>query len=348
MKKSFLLLLFFSYVMSASGWEGDPTSIVTIDGLKYYLSSDTHEAFVYNGNTWTGELIIPSEVSYNDETYSVDGLLWKAFANSTELTKVMIPKSIVHIVNHAFSDNPEFGSSASPDYKNPFLGCTSLECIEVDEDNPSMCSVDGVLFSKDSTQLYSYPVGAKATSYKVLDGVTWIGMNTFEGSPYLKSVEMPNSVRQLCPGAFAGCTKMESIILSDSIAYISPFLFDNCKSLRIIDIPQNVSIIFDNAFQGTHLKELVFRGVLSAELSDYTFYSVDASMIIYAQRSEVPKFKKVFSGTVLPLEYYTAGLLDFQVEDSKSTSNLFDLQGRRIQGEPQHGVYIRNGKKIMK
>ena len=71
-------------------------------------------------------------------------------------------------------------------------------------------------------------------------------------------------------------------------------------------------------------------------------------MIIYAQRSEVPKFKKVFSGTVLPLEYYTAGMLDSHVKDSKSTPNLFDLQGRRIQGEPKHGVYIQNGKKVMR
>ena len=55
----------------------DATPTVTIDGLKYYLSPDTHEAFVYNGNIWTGELIIPSEVSYNDETYFVNGLSQK-------------------------------------------------------------------------------------------------------------------------------------------------------------------------------------------------------------------------------------------------------------------------------
>jgi hypothetical protein len=27
---------------------------------------------------------------------------------------------------------------------------------------------------------------------------------------------------------------------------------------------------------------------------------------------------------------------------------LYDLQGRRIQGSPKHGVYIQNGKKVMK
>ena len=40
------------------------------------------------------------------------------------------------------------------------------------------------------------------------------------------------------------------------------------------------------------------------------------------------------------------------ISDASSPQNLktatFDLQGRRIQGEPKHGVYIRNGKKVVK
>ena len=49
--------------------------------------------------------------------------------------------------------------------------------------------------------------------------------------------------------------------------------------------------------------------------------------------------------------------LDWTVQPSSVTSStermtpqkeLFDLQGRRIQGEPKHGVYIQNGKKVMR
>lgn len=40
------------------------------------------------------------------------------------------------------------------------------------------------------------------------------------------------------------------------------------------------------------------------------------------------------------------------ISDASSPQNpqsaTFDLQGRRIQGEPQHGVYIKEGKKVMK
>ena len=35
-------------------------------------------------------------------------------------------------------------------------------------------------------------------------------------------------------------------------------------------------------------------------------------------------------------------------ERTAPQKELFDLQGRRIQGEPKHGVYIQNGKKVMR
>ena len=67
---------------------------VTIDGLKYYLYPEIHEAVLNNGNTWSGELDIPSEVKYNGETFTVTGMTNGAFNNCSELTKVRIPKTI--------------------------------------------------------------------------------------------------------------------------------------------------------------------------------------------------------------------------------------------------------------
>ena len=43
-------------------------------------------------------------------------------------------------VIHTLSDNNTSGA-ISPDYKNAFMGCTSLETILVDEENPSMKSI---------------------------------------------------------------------------------------------------------------------------------------------------------------------------------------------------------------
>ena len=54
----FLMLVFLmgvQYVVNAQN--------VTIDGLEYNLNLETHEATLYRGTTWEGELIIPSRLS---------------------------------------------------------------------------------------------------------------------------------------------------------------------------------------------------------------------------------------------------------------------------------------------
>lgn len=40
---------------------------------------------------------------------------------------------------------------------NAFYSCWALENIEVDENNPNYCDIDGVLYSKDKTVLINYP-----------------------------------------------------------------------------------------------------------------------------------------------------------------------------------------------
>ena len=77
---------------------------VKIDGLNYYLFEESHEAVIDVDNAWTGELEIPSAVSCNGETYTVNGISWKAFYNCKKLTKVRIPKTIDHIVDHYLTD----------------------------------------------------------------------------------------------------------------------------------------------------------------------------------------------------------------------------------------------------
>ena len=54
------LMLFFACIFSLTV----SSENVTIDGLKYYLYTDTHEAAINYGSTCSGELVIPSEINY--------------------------------------------------------------------------------------------------------------------------------------------------------------------------------------------------------------------------------------------------------------------------------------------
>ena len=242
-KRSLLLVILLSIMLIHSFGQGNEPgggNTITIDGLKYILNEDSHTAMVANGNTWEGELVIPEQVIYDGEKYTVSMIEWLAFNSCATLTKVRIPKTIVEIRHYAGYD----------DCKNPFTSCTSLERIEVDEENPSMCSVDGVLFSRDTTQLFCYPAGAKATAYTVPYGVTWIGGYALHDNNYLKAVTIPNSVTRMCFGMFSGCRNLESVSLSENLTYLPAYLFTNCTSLKSIEIPSGVTVMGEQVFLG--------------------------------------------------------------------------------------------------
>ena len=187
---------------------------VTIGGLNYFLYLDRHEAVLTGGNNCSGEVDIPSEVNYNEETFVVKSMVYNAFYYNSELTKVKIPKSIESI-RHSYPYDPDDEDAptgmVSSDHMNPFKGCTALESIEVDEENPSFKSVDDVLFSKDGTRLYCYPAGAQRESYTIPDGVEWIGTGVFEHNQYISTLTIPNSLKQICNYIFADCSNLKDV-----------------------------------------------------------------------------------------------------------------------------------------
>lgn len=227
---------------------------VTIGGLKYYLFADTHEAALNADNLWVGELDIPSEVSYNDERYIVNGISVFAFYSSHELTKVRIPKTIDHVIHHILSDNGSLAGYVPTDCMNPFLECTSLETILVDDENPAFCAVNNVLFNKDGTKLYCYPAGIKTESYVVPEGVTWIGFNAFANNKNLISVELPETVNILCSGVFSGCM-LEVLVIRGILddECVNEYLFGSLNETAKIYVPSTELNRYRSQFNRTFL-----------------------------------------------------------------------------------------------
>ena len=308
---------------------------MNIGGLNYRLYSD-YTALVTNGNQWEGELEIPEQVLYHDEAYTVSGLEWLAFSDCETLTKVKIPKTISRIEHYSGWDA----------CKNPFHGCTALESIEVDEENPWMCSVDGVLFNKEKTWIYSYPAGSKREVYNIPAGVERIGMSAFAHNSHITSVYMPNSVTRMDSGALGYCKNLGSVRLSENLKYIPAYTFDKCENLHFLEIPESVSSLDESAFRWTAIETLVIRGTFSRELYRGTFMDMNEDAVIYVKKSEIEKFKKVFSGTVLPLEEYVASDIKSPGVNDADTSSFYDLTGRPV-AAPAKGIYIQNGKKVM-
>ena len=90
-----------------------------VDGIYYNINADstsvsvTYKGSSSTGNTYSGQVTIPAEVSYNGMTYAVTSIGGNAFKKCTGLTCVDLPNTISSIGRYAFH------------------GCTALNHINI-------------------------------------------------------------------------------------------------------------------------------------------------------------------------------------------------------------------------
>ena len=176
-----------------------------------------------------------------------------AFKNCTSLASIEIPSSVTSIGNEAFAyctnlTSIEIPSGVTSIENYAFSNCTSLNSINVDKDNQSYSSEDGILFDKEKKKLITYPAGKKEKEYNIPSSVTSIGAGTFYGCRSLTRIEIPSSVTSIECLAFYGCTSLTSIEIPSSVTSIGMWAFYNCTSLTSIEIPSSVASIGIYAF----------------------------------------------------------------------------------------------------
>ena len=87
--------------------------------------------------------------------------------------------------------------------------------------------------------------------------VRYIGKYAFSNNSTLTSVELPESLTELCSRAFEGCIMLESVNIPSKLTKISSFTFYSCISLSAIEIPDNITEIEESAFEWcSNLREI--------------------------------------------------------------------------------------------
>ena len=347
--------------------EGEPLVLeykietADINGATYDLLKVMHKAML---KKWQGEgeFRIPSEVSFEGETYKVTCLDTYPFGD--KMTKVTIPKTICSM---SFDDSNSI-------FFNPFVPCRSLEWIEVEEDCPLFSSADGVLFNKDKTRLVGYPEASPRESYTVPENVTYIYANAFNYLQHLKNLTIPDAVKELYSGSFLGSVSLEKVKLPSRLEVLEQYLFKNCQNLKSVEIPKGIAFIMNQAFEGcsslnnitlpegvtvimdetfkdcsgltiinlpqslTTIERSVFMGCSALQILDIPesvnhigsdafngckmnslcirgalesscmirglFSGMDQQTKVYVPASLIDRYKKIYSGEVLPLEEY--------------------------------------------
>ncbi|MDD6851033.1 MAG: leucine-rich repeat domain-containing protein, partial [Bacteroidales bacterium] len=125
------------------------------DGIFYNYKGDGTVSVTFKGSTYdeyaneyTGDVIIPSSVTYSGTTYSVTRVNSYAFSGCSGLTSVSIPNSVNSIGNGVFEGCSGLTSVSIPNSVNSignsaFYGCSGLTSVSIPN---SVTSIDQYAF----------------------------------------------------------------------------------------------------------------------------------------------------------------------------------------------------------
>ena len=258
MKKIFTFFLVLAASMGivyASGTQ--------VDGIWYDFDSSTKTASVtYPGDDashyekkYTGNVVIPSSVTYNGITYSVTSIGINAFYDCSSLTSVTIPNSVTSIGSYAFYDCSSLTSVTIPNSVTrigyeAFYDCSSLTSVTI-----SATSIGSSAFSYCSS----------LTSVTIGESVTSIGEDAFQDCYSLTKTNYTGDIAGWCNIEFGNSDanpiprshnfyindqEIKDLVIPNNVTSIGSYAFYGCSSLTSVTIPNSVTSIGDYAFEG--------------------------------------------------------------------------------------------------
>ena len=160
---------------------GIKENLVLVDGIYYSLARSSKQATVTYGDTqYTGSVIIPETITYNGVTYTVTVIGERSFYYDSDMTSVIIPKSVTSIEYCAFYE------------------CSGLTSVTIPNNVISI-----------GHSAFAYCSGL--TSVTIGNSVTEIAVSAFQSCYGLTEVTLPNSVTAIGELAFGYCSGLKDV-----------------------------------------------------------------------------------------------------------------------------------------
>ena len=250
MKKNLLFALML--LVTAGAFAED----VEINGLWYKLVPETQEAQVIqykNYKFYKGDYEIPNAVVWDNVSYRVTSIGYRAFSNCEQLTSVIVPSSVTSMGENAFQSCPALVSvtlgSVTRIGNSAFSGCSSLTDVTIPS---SVTRIDKWAFQRCSS----------LTSVTIPSSVTTIEFAAFQGCSSLTAINVEEGNQDYVSDngvlynkdittliQYPSCKSGNSYTVPNSVTCIGGYAFQNCSDLFTIQIPNSVEEIEDYVFQ---------------------------------------------------------------------------------------------------
>ena len=242
-----ILIICFSFV--SCGEEMDLLSGNT--DISYKITDGEAAVTKIPNKSVVTEITIPDEY----EGAPVTAINDFAGVNLEYVTKITIGKNVKEISDWAFGNSRK------------------ITVFEIDDENPYLCDVDGVIYTKDmKTILFYPPARAIETSkndkgeevntiiYTIPEGVETIRTKAFYKCYELTEIVLPSTLTSIEEKAFFRCDIRE-LTLPDTLTFIGKDAFSYCYNISELTIPETVTQIDEYAFYNcTSLKNLTMLG----------------------------------------------------------------------------------------
>ncbi len=238
---------------------------------------------------FSGDVVIPSEITYMDKKFRVTEISDSAFFRAKNLTSVTMPADIKGFGKNMFDGCEKLVSCNIPDNvteispscfsscaalksivipagvtaigNNAFYYCSSLESISLPEGLKTIG--ERAFYQCAKLAEINLPVGVTAvpayafgycsslTHFDFGDRITSIGNYALFGCIKLQSVKLPSALTAIPNSLFNGCKALTSVDIPASVTSIGSSAFNGCMSMTEIELPAGVKTIQANAFQNT-------------------------------------------------------------------------------------------------